>query len=101
MVKFRYYVPQLKFNSETGEYEIWVGSIKTDKTYNDKFTGEYGLSGFKSSQEYTDVNKQANFMKLQERIQNELTPAQIKLVEEYMGFEENYKNPDNFIINDI
>ena len=36
-----------------------------------------------------------------ERIENELTPAQLKLVEEYMGFEENYKNPDNFIINDI
>lgn len=100
MVKFRYYVPQLKNNSETGEYEIWVGPVKTDKTYSDKFTGEYGLSSFKSTSEYNAYNKDANYIKLKERLQNEFSPTQLKLIEEFISFEENYKNPDNFIFNE-
>lgn len=43
--------------------------------------------------EYRDI-------KLKERLENEFTPAQLKLIEEFISFEENYKNPDNFIFSE-
>ena len=100
MVKFRKYVPQIKFNGETNQYEIWVGAVKTNISYDDKFTAEYGLSQFKTSSDYKEYNKTANYNKLVERMNNEFTPSQMKMIEEFINFDTNYNNEDNFIQNE-
>ena len=99
-MKFRNYVPQLKFNAENGLYEIWVGNVKTTISYKDKFTREYGISSFKDTLEYKQSNKLANYNKLLEKMTSEFTKQQMALINEFMSFEENYNNPENFIDND-
>ena len=99
-MKFRNYVPQLKFNAENGLYEIWVGAVKTNISYDDKFTAEYGLSQFKTSSDYKEYNKTANYNKLLEKMTAEFTKQQMALINEFMSFEENYNNPEYFIDNE-